>query len=421
MECVSHACACCVKPQQSIGQVAMKSQIPYNRFYLLILAIIAISMIGCDKISSIFDKSDGFVVAFDQSMTISQEVSEIESYGIKIKKRLTIINGISCNLDDEEKQLVQSLKFVRYVEPDVELYKLEDKSFGQLLAENIFSSGEENIDWGLKRINAPEAWDIATGKGVKVGIMDTGINSRHPDLVGAVAGGYDAVNGKSYEDDNNHGTYVASVVAARKNGVGIVGVAPDAMLYAVKVMNSDGSGYISDILDGCQWVIKEDIKLVNMSFGSSYQSMAIQEAMNKLASSKVIVISASGNEGKLGVYSPARNKVTVCVGGSGMDDKRAAWSNYGPELRENGVLAPGDWIQVANKDGKWQRVSGTSIATPHVTGMAALMLELKCDDPELVRKFIFMGASQPDNTDDFIGHGIVNAKKTLDILSNFQF
>ena len=395
---------------------------------------------GCDKIGSIFGGSDRFIVAFDQTMSISQGIGELESYRIKIKKRLTIINGVSCNLDDEEKQLVQSLESVRYVEPDVELYKLEDNyrlcspafqswqlrkprwnlGLQKQLAQVVNSEGE-NIDWGVKRINAPEAWEMATGKGVKVGIMDTGINIKHPDLVGAVVGGYDAVNGKSYEDDNNHGTYVSSVVSARKNGVGIVGVAPDAMLYAIKVMNNNGSGYISDILDGCQWVMKEGIKLVNMSFGSSYQSIAIQEAMDKLFSSKVIVISASGNEGKLGVYSPARNNVTICVGGSDVDDKRAAWSNYGPELRENGVLAPGDWIQVANKDGKWQKVSGTSIATPHVTGIVALMLELKCDDPNLIRKFIFIGASQPDNTDDFTGHGIVNAKKTLDILSSFRF
>jgi len=394
---------------------------------IILTMIFFVHLIGCDKIDSIFDRSDRYIVAFDQSMKISQGINELKSYGIKIKKKLTIINGISCDLDHEEKQFVQSLRFVRYIEPDVQLYKLEDKSFKLLLAKNEFihnsekyTNEEENIDWGVKRINAPEIWSIATGKGINVGVMDTGINTKHPDLAGAVIGGYDAVNDKSYEDDNNHGTYVASVISARKNGIGIVGVAPSANLYAIKVMDKDGRGYISDIIDGCQWAIKENIKLLNMSFGSSYQSIAIKEAIDKMASNNVIILSASGNEGKLGVYSPAKDNVTICVGGSDMNDKRAPWSNYGIELKENGVLAPGDWIQVADKDGKWQRVSGTSVATPHVTGIVALMMERKCDDPNLVRKFIFMGASQYNNPDDFNGHGVVNAKKTLDILDDLS-
>ncbi|MGB9596770.1 MAG: S8 family serine peptidase [Candidatus Poribacteria bacterium] len=321
---------------------------------IILMVLLCACLIGCEKMDLIFNRSDKFIITFNQDIKISQGIDKLKSFGIKAKKKLTIINGISCNLDIEDKQIIESLAFVRYIEPDIQLYRLERKSFELLMTKNNFNHilEGENIDWGVKRIDAPEVWNTATGKDVNVAVMDTGINTRHPDLIGAVIGGYDAINDKSYEDDNNHGTYVASVISARKNGIGIIGVAPSANLYAIKVMDKEGRGYISDILDGCQWAMKEKIKIINMSFGSSYQSLAIKEAMDKMASEKIIIISASGNDGKFGVYSPAKDNVTVCVGGSDINDKRASWSNYGPELKENGVLAPGDWIQVADKDGK---------------------------------------------------------------------
>jgi subtilisin family serine protease len=373
------------------------------------------TLIGCGDIVSVLNGSDRFIVAFDRKIELSYVIDGLKPRGIEVTKRLDIINGIACHLSDSEESFIRSLPFVRYIEPDDELYRLEEESPEHLFAFSMVSENE-NIDWGVKRINAPDVWNIATGNGVKIGIIDTGIDTKHPDLIGAVAGGYDAVNGLSYEDDNDHGTYVASVISARRNGVGIVGVAPDAMLYAVKVMGSDGKGYISDVLDGCQWVIKEGLRVVNMSLGSNHQSKAIREAMDALTYNKVITVVATGNEGKLGVYSPAKDNVTICVGGSGMDNSRMSWSNYGMELKENGVLAPGDWIQVANKSGGWQRVAGTSIATPHVTGIVALLLEMGCNDPELIRKFVFSGASQSNNPNEFNGHGLVNAKKTLELM-----
>jgi len=345
-------------------------------------------------------------------------IDDLKVDGIRVIDQLDIIHGISCYLNDMQKEFMGSMPYVRYMESDAELYMLEAEAPGLLIGSAYYlASASENIDWGVRRISAPEAWKTATGKGVRVGIIDTGIATAHPDLRGAIIGGFNAINDKSYEDDNNHGTYVASVVAARRNGIGIVGVAPDAMLYAVKVMGSDGRGYISDVLEGCQWALNEEIQVVNMSLGSNHRSIAMHEAMDIMASQGVLTIVATGNDGQRGICYPARNNVAICVGGSSMDDHRMSWSNYGPELKENGVIAPGDWIQVANKNGGWQRAAGTSIATPHVTGIVALLLEMKCYERELIRKFVFEGASQFENPDEFFGHGVVNARKTLDILA----
>ena len=358
-------------------------------------------------------------MAFDRDAELSPILDELEAEGIQILDRLDIISGISCELNEEQMELILSLPSVRYIEPDFKLFMLESEPPLPLFAVDYYMApADEDIDWGVKRISAPEAWETATGRDVRVGVIDTGISTSHLDLQGAVIGGFNAIDGGSYEDDNNHGTYVASVLAGRRNGLGLVGVAPDALLYAIKALGSDGQGYISDVIEGCQWALKEGLPAVNMSLGSRHESIAMQEAMAVATSQGMITIAAAGNEGERGLFSPARDDVTICVGASNVEDKRAPWSNYGQALKEKGVLAPGDWILAAERNGGWRRVSGTSIATPHVTGVIALLLEANQVDYDSLRAFVFEGASQPQSPDDFSGHGIVNARKTLDLMMN---
>jgi subtilisin len=381
--------------------------------------MIACVFLGCSDTIYWSESSGRFMVMFDREAELPPILDRLKAKGIRILDRLDIISGISCHLNKEQMEFVQMIPSVRYIELDLELFMLEtDPPAPLIVMDYQMAPADESVDWGVRRINAPEAWETATGRGVRVGIVDTGIATAHPDLRGAVIGGFNAIDNGSYEDDNDHGTYVASVVAARRNGVGIVGVAPDALLYAIKVMGDDGRGYISDVIEGCQWAIEEGLSVVNMSLGSTYGSVALREAMSALTSQGVSTIVAAGNEGERGVFFPARDDVAVCVGGSGMDDKRVSWSNYGSALKENGVLAPGDWIQAAKKDGGWRRVSGTSIAAPHVTGLIALMLEIERLDRDSLRRFVFEGASQFDDPDEFSGYGVINARRSLDIVTS---
>jgi subtilisin family serine protease len=395
---------------------------------LVIALVIVFILAGCSEVILSPGRSYRFIVTFDQETELPPILDELEAEGVQILDRLDIISGISCYLNEEQMELIQALPSVRYIEPDLELYMLEAEPPEPLFVrDHNMAPASENIDWGVRRISAPEAWEGATGKDVRVGVIDTGIATAHPDVRGAVVGGFNAVDGGSYEDDNNHGTYVASVLAARRNGVGIVGVAPDALLYAIKVLNSGGRGYISDVIEGCQWALKEGLPVVNMSLGSGYKSTAMREAMAIAASRGMSAIAAAGNEGERGIFFPARNDVAICVGASGMDDQRVSWSNYGPALKGNGVLAPGDWILAAGKDGGWRKVSGTSIAAPHVTGIIALLLEMKraggtgipASERESLRRSVFESASQFENPDEFRGHGIVNAKKALDVMMHY--
>ena len=387
-----------------------------RRFTAVLIALFAFA--GCSKVlwSS---RTERFILAFDRDAELSAILDELEAEGIQILDRLDIISGISCELNSEQMELVSALPSIRYIEPDFKLFMLYAEPPAPLfIIDHYMAPSGENIDWGVKRIRAPEAWEIATGKGVRVGVIDTGIATSHPDLQGAVVGGFNAVDGDSYEDDNNHGTYVASVLAGRRNGLGIVGVAPDALLYAIKVLGSDGQGYISDVIEGCQWALAEELPVVNMSLGSRHESIAMQEAISVIASQGMITIAAGGNEGERGIFSPARYDVTICVGGSRIDGKRAPWSNYGQSLKEKGVLAPGDWILAAERNGGWRRVSGTSIATPHVTGVVALLLEANQVEYDSIREFVFGAASQSQNPDEFRGHGVVDARKTLDLVTS---
>ncbi len=387
-----------------------------RKFAAVLIALFAFA--GCSKVlwSS---RTERFILAFDRDAELSAILEELEAEGIQILDRLDIISGISCELNYEQMELVSALPSIRYIEPDFKLFMLDTEPPAPLFAIDYYMApAGESIDWGVKRISAPEAWETATGKGVRVGVIDTGIATAHPDLQGAVVGGFNAVDGGSYEDDNNHGTYVASVLAGRRNGLGLVGVAPDALLYAIKVLGSDGQGYISDVIEGCQWALEAELPVVNMSLGSRHESIAMQEAMSAIASQGMITIAAAGNEGERGIFSPARYDVTICVGGSRIDGKRAPWSNYGQALKEKGVLAPGDWILAAERKGGWRRVSGTSIATPHVTGVIALLLEYSQVDYNSLCELVFGAASQSQNPDEFRGHGIVDARKTLDLVTS---
>jgi subtilisin family serine protease len=377
-----------------------------------IALILLLILPGCSEVILLPNRSYRFIVTFDWDMELPVILEQIDEAGINIIDRLDIIQGISCHLNEEQMQFIKSLPSVRYIESDLELFMLEAKPSEPLLA----SSASEVIDWGVRRIAAPEAWEIATGRGVRVGVIDTGIATDHPDLQGAVMGGFNAINGGSYEDDNDHGTYVASVLAARRNGTGIVGVAPEALLYSIKALGSDGRGYISDVIEGCQWALDQGIPVVNMSLGSYYDSIAVREAIDAAASRGMSIVAAAGNDGRRGILFPARNDAAICVGASGMGDERIPWSNYGPELKKNGVLAPGDWILAGTRNGKWRRVSGTSIAAPHVTGIFALLIQLRQLERESLRRLVFEGASKTGNPDEFSGYGVANARKTLEAM-----
>ncbi|MBI2387046.1 MAG: S8 family peptidase [Elusimicrobia bacterium] len=226
--------------------------------------------------------------------------------------------------------------------------------------------------WGINRVHAPAAWPLTEGKGVKVAVIDTGIDAGHPELSGSVDGGYSAItkteNPADYQDDNGHGSHVAGTIAAKKDGKGVVGVAPKARLYAVKVLDADGSGNLSDVIDGIVWAAKNKMDVANMSLGAPVDSEAMKRAVRFARGSGVVIVAAAGNSGG-SVGFPGAYEDTIAVAASDSNDKLAGFSSRGPEVD---FIAPGVDVLSAKMGGGFASYSGTSMAAPHVAGLAAL-------------------------------------------------
>ncbi|MCK4822583.1 S8 family serine peptidase, partial [bacterium] len=251
---------------------------------------------------------------------------------------------------------------------------------------------DEEMAWGVNRIDADHVWaetwdqttlpvtkaDANTGQGIKVAIIDSGIDLDHPDL--RVAGGYNAINfRKSYNDDFRHGTHVAGIVAALDNEIGVIGTAPNVELYAVKVLNRRGIGFASDIIDGLQWCIDKKIQVANMSIGSSGSSTSYHDAIIAASDAGITIVAAAGNYGLTDgkIVWPARWPETIAVSATDDYDNLAyfpGWwgSSYGEEVD---LAAPGALINSTWNDGYYHLGSGTSMATPHLAGCMALVLE----------------------------------------------
>ena len=245
----------------------------------------------------------------------------------------------------------------------------------------------QTIPWGIKRIAATQSSTLAgNGSGtvdVDVAIIDTGIDTAHPDL--KVSGGknFTSTSTTNYADGNGHGTHVSGTVAALDNTIGVVGVAPGARLWAVRVLDSTGSGTMSGVIAGVDWVTAnaKTIEVANMSLGGG-DSATLKSAIDKAVAAGVTFIVAAGNSTTdTRSTSPANSTNTGVITVSALDqaDNLAYFSNFGlnyadDSAAENGVdvIAPGVNIYSTYKGSAYSTLSGTSMATPHVTGTAAL-------------------------------------------------
>jgi len=230
----------------------------------------------------------------------------------------------------------------------------------------------QTLPWGISKIKANQVWPSGnTADPVKVGVIDTGISLSHPDLANNIKGSYNAINTrKSANDDNGHGSHVAGIIAALNNTTGVVGAAPKADLYAIKVLNAAGSGYISDVIEGIDWAISRNIKVINMSLGCDCDTQSLHDAVIRAKNAGVVVVAAAGNSGGAVIY-PAAYPEAIAVSATDSNDNLASFSSRGPEVD---LSAPGVSIYSTYKGLGYATLSGTSMASPHVAGAAALVL-----------------------------------------------
>lgn len=272
----------------------------------------------------------------------------------------------------------------------------------------------QKLPWGVNRIDAELV--NGTGAGVKVCVVDTGIDKDHPDLQANIVGGRNfvakgtTVDPAKWDDDNGHGTHVAGTIAAVDNAIGVVGVAPSASLLAAKVLNRQGSGYLSDVIAGVDYCVQNGAKVVSMSLGTSSDVQTVHAAVDAAYASGVLLVAAAGNDYGGAVSYPAAYDSVVAVSATDNADNLAAFSNVGPQVE---LAAPGVSVLSTYKGGGYATLSGTSMATPHVSGAAALAWEA---NPLLsnaeVRALLQstaddLGAVGKDN---LFGYGLVDAE-----------
>lgn len=235
---------------------------------------------------------------------------------------------------------------------------------------------------GVQLIQAPTIWNETKGKGITIAVLDTGCDSKHPDLLERISGGRnftddDRSNPTIFHDYNGHGTHVAGTIAAQQNDKGVVGVAPEANLLIVKVLNRNGSGQYEWIIKGINYAIEQKVDIISMSLGGPIDMPELYEAIKKAVSNNILVVCAAGNEGDGDDSTdefafPGRYNEVISVGSINLARRSSNFTNSHNEID---VVAPGEKIVSTYLNGKYATLSGTSMAAPHVSGALAL---IKC-------------------------------------------
>jgi len=267
--------------------------------------------------------------------------------------------------------------------------------------------------WNLKNIGAYEAHKSSRGKGANIAIIDTGIDYTHSELKKNFARkkGYDVIEDNDDPmDENGHGTHVAGISAGKN-----CGVAPDATLYAVRVLDADGFGTEATVMAGIEWAVLNEINIANMSLGSSSASKAFEDICREASSRGLLLVAAAGNNSYGPNYPAAFGDYVIAVAAVDRNNEHASFSNI---WKTNDISAPGVNIYSSYLGGGYEVLSGTSMAAPHISGALGLMVS-KTKKPNLAEEVMYetaekLESSEPYDNSWIFGAGLVRADKMME-------
>lgn len=304
--------------------------------------------------------------------------------------------------------------------PSAAIFALSQAANIAYIESNEVVKATDIIPWGIERIFGSEqrlsdTWMSSEGEGVGVAVLDTGIDGSHADL--NVVGGINLINNDPYDvDQNTHGTHVAGIIAALNQQSGIAGVAPGVSLYSVTVLDAAGSGYMSDVIQGIEWAMNQNIEIINMSLGAESSSNALESITQAAFDAGHLLIAAAGNEGVQSgqgdtVSYPAKLPSVIAVAAASESDQRASFSSHGEAVE---LIAPGVNILSTMPGDDYAYKNGTSMAAPHVAGVAALMWSI---NPSLtnidIRQILQESAEDLGLSANHQGYGMVDGFKAF--------
>jgi len=323
----------------------------------IVLMLVSILVLSSMSVFASNTEMERSIIVFKGGVDEQRKEEIIKKHGgVKIKD-LACINAAAVSIPKNSK--VKYLEEVLYVEADT-IVNVNAKKVKPIPT----PSASEVIPWGIEYMGAPSMWNNETDN-IKVGIVDTGIDLDHPDLKENIKGSFNAISSrKSGNDDNGHGTHVAGIIGAAKNGIGVVGMVPNADLYAIKVLDSTGNGYISDIIEGIDWAVKNNMDILNMSFGTTTDSQSLHEAIIKASQAGIILLAAAGNNYGGACEYPAKYAEVISVGAI---DRSGNITDFSA-ITGVDTWAPGTRIYSTGIDGGYVEMDGTSMAAPHWVG-----------------------------------------------------
>ncbi len=427
-----------IKLIEKIKNLSKKKKILFSVGFLIFLVLI-ISIVIYSKQGSKVDEAtapfieDQIIVKYKTDLSSDEKfLQKLKNLGIvsqeKVYKQtqspiLSRYYLLKLKKDTDVKNLINQL---------LELKEIEVAEPNYIYTTQVIPNDPDfQLLWGLNKIDMPNAWNLGTGKSqIKVAVVDTGVDGSHPELSGRVVDAVDCVSGNcvssSATDNHYHGTHVAGTIGAAGNDSnGITGVNWNVSFIAVKVLDSNGRGTTTAIVSGIAYAADNGARVINLSLGGKSSCLAVQQdAINYALGKGSSVIVAAGNDQMDASYiSPASCNGVVTVGATGSNDERAAYSNYGsvvdiaaPGGNSSGTKTAANTILSTSPGGAYRLLQGTSMATPHVVGVAALLLSINPGLSPSQVKSCLVDNADPISTDASIGPRL-NALRTLNACS----
>lgn len=336
-------------------------------------------------------------------LSLEELKKTVAPYGVRPKHHVKELDLHICELPEgvDEKEVKRLLK---------EDHRLKNVELDMIVTlDQTVTDPSFNRSWALPKIEAPDAWDISTGDGIIVAVLDTGVDGTHPDLAANMVPGWNIFdNNDNTADVHNHGTWVAgTIAAAANNGMGSAGVAWSAEIMPVRIAAPDATAFFSTIANGIRWAADHGAKVVNVSYSGVAGSSTIRSAAQYLRNKGGVLVVSAGNSGSRLNYSPS--DVIMAVSATNSNDQRPNWSSYGSYVD---IAAPGESIFTTSRGGGYSFVQGTSFSSPIVAATAALMFsanhELTPADLDQLILSTTTDLGEP-GFDDFYGAGRVDA------------